>query len=189
MKLLVLTYYLLNLIILQNNPIVSINKLPLKTVQGKPFVFSINASQKATVIMFISPQCPLCQSYSLTINQLYQQYAKEQIRFVAIIPGKSFTQLEISTFKNKYKMQNIEFYIDEELQLTQRLNATITPEVFVINPKQQLIYQGRIDNWAYELGKKRAVITEHNLKYVLENVVNDKPVIYTKTKAVGCFIE
>jgi hypothetical protein len=52
-----------------------------------------------------------------------------------------------------------------------------------------VIYQGRIDNWAYELGKKRKVITEYNLKDALTSVLLNKPISVSKTKAVGCYIE
>jgi hypothetical protein len=51
------------------------------------------------------------------------------------------------------------------------------------------LYQGRIDNWAYELAKKRRVITEHNLRDALNSIVHNQPIKITKTKAVGCYIE
>jgi hypothetical protein len=51
-----------------------------------------------------------------------------------------------------------------------------------------LVYSGRIDNWAYELGKKRTVITSHDLENVLQNLSAGKEVKPFQTKAVGCFI-
>jgi hypothetical protein len=68
------------------------------------------------------------------------------------------------------------------------MQATITPEVFVMNQKKEIVYSGRIDNWAYELGKKRTVITEHDLANVLENLNKGIVVKPYQTKAVGCFI-
>jgi thiol-disulfide isomerase/thioredoxin len=167
--------------------------LPLKTwlqnLNNQPVLFKIQPQDKATVILFLSPECPLCQSYSLTINQLQNKFKNNNIRFVAVVPGNAYTGQNIMAFKHKYKLQQLEWFIDTKLELTRKLKAQITPEVFVINKKNELVYQGRIDNWAYELSKKRAVITEHDLKNVLTQIVNGKAVSFYKTKAIGCFIE
>ena len=78
---------------------------------------------------------------------------------------------------------------DPKNKLTNLLKATITPEVFMLNQQQKVIYQGRIDNWAYEVGRKRTVITEHNLRDAIKTFKKRQPIAYPKTKAVGCFIE
>jgi peroxiredoxin len=143
---------------------------------------------KATVFYFLSPECPLCQSYVLTIKQLYQTFANQGVQMVGIIPGTDFSNTTISTFKHRYGLP-IPLWKDEELKLTNKYNATITPEVVVVNAKGKVLYQGRIDNWAYELAKKRRVITEHNLRDALNSIVHNQPIKITKTKAVGCYIE
>ena len=78
---------------------------------------------------------------------------------------------------------------DPENKLVKALGATITPEVFVLNGQYEVMYSGRIDNWAYELAKKRKLITAHDLQDALEAMLAGKKVIVTQTKAVGCFIE
>jgi len=161
----------------------------LKTISNKDIYFTTNKSDKATVIVFLSPQCPLCQSYSLTINNLVKQHKNNGIRFIAVVPGSDYTTDEIVAFKKKYKFTDVAFFIDPNKQLTKKISATITPEVFVINNANKIVYSGRIDNWAYALGKKRAVITEHNLATVLKQIATNKSLTYTKTQAIGCFIE
>lgn len=143
---------------------------------------------KATVFYFLSPECPLCQSYALTIKQLEAEFKSKGIQMVGIIPGTDYTDLEISTFKHKYGLP-FALWKDEQLLLTKKYHATITPEAVVVDAKGKVLYQGRIDNWAYELTKKRKVITEFNLRDALNSIVNNKPVKVVKTKAVGCFIE
>jgi peroxiredoxin len=143
---------------------------------------------KATVFYFLSPECPLCQSYSLTIKQLFERFSTKGIHMVGIIPGTDYTNLDISTFKHHYGLP-IPLWKDEAFKLAKKYNATITPEVVVVDAKGKVLYQGRIDNWAYELAKKRKVITEHNLQDALENIIQNKPVRVPRTKAVGCYIE
>ncbi len=107
---------------------------------------------------------------------------------VGIVPGTDYSNLEISTFKHKYKLP-FALWKDEQFQLTRKYHATITPEAVVVDAAGKVVYQGRIDNWAYEVSKKRKVVTEHDLQNVLNNLVKGEPVKVSKTKAVGCFIE
>lgn len=170
----------------QPNP--PLHTISLHDLKGQSTTLSFSPSTKATVIYFLSPECPLCQSYTLTINNLTKAYQAKGINFVGIIPGTSYSSASILQYKRSYKL-NLNVLVDKQLKLTRQLGATITPEVFVLSNRQKLLYHGRIDNWAYELGKKRKVITDHNLKDVLDAILYHKPIKTTQTKAVGCFIE
>lgn len=166
----------------------SIQQIPLLDLKGQTFYLNNLHKNKATVVVFMSPECPLCQSYTLTINQLMQKYASKSIQFIGVVPTNDFSVKDIVDYKRQYK-SNLNLVRDTKNQLVKKMQATITPEVFLINDKGSVLYSGRIDNWAYELGRKRTVITEHNLKDALESIVNNKPIKVKKTKAVGCFIE
>lgn len=143
---------------------------------------------KVAVFLMLSPECPLCQSYSLTIRKLHETFAQKGVVMIGIVPDKDYSNLEIAEFVKKYKLP-IQVYKDPQMRMVKYLNATITPEAFVMNKQKQVVYSGRIDNWAYELGKKRKVITEHNLRDALEQVLHQQPVKISHTKAIGCFIE
>lgn len=160
----------------------------LTTVKGKPVKLINMQKNKATVFIFLSPECPLCQSYSLTLNNLNKEYSNKGIKMIGIIPGHDFSAAEVNTYIRKYKI-SFPVYYDRQLRLTKYFNANITPEAFVIDENEKLRYKGRIDNWAYELGKKRTVTTEHDLKDALSALINKKPIHVTQTKAIGCFIE
>lgn len=168
----------------------------MSSAQFNGFVFqSVNGNQvqltkgkTANVYVMISPECPLCQSYSRTLIQLYQSYSKRGITFYGIVPGKNYTAQAIKEFIATYSIP-FEIVFDTDKKFTQYLNANITPEVFLINRQDEIVYSGRIDNWAYQLGKKRKLITQHDLRDAMESVINNQPVKIVKTKAIGCFIE
>lgn len=166
-----------------------IGSVQLTKLDGKPGYIESNKKLNATVLYFLSPECPLCQSYSINIKSLAAKYQNKGFRFIAIVPGTDFNANEILFFRIKYKLQNIPFYFDPKLELVHMLKANITPEVFVLDKNENLLYSGRIDNWAYELSRKRKVITEHDLENVLAAIAGNKKITYRKTKAVGCFIE
>ena len=162
--------------------------MALQTIDGK-FVRIANPGNKsAFVILFLSPECPLCISYSLTIKNIYQKFHLKGVEFAAIIPGKEYTKDNIIAFRNGYGLKMIPFYLDPNLAFAKQIQASITPEVFVLNQQNKIVYSGRIDDWAYELGKKRSVITSHDLENVLEKLINKKPLKAYQTRAVGCFI-
>lgn len=140
-----------------------------------------------TVLIFLSPECPLCQNYTLTLNTLQEQFSP-QVSFIGIVPGNYFTNHIIREFKQSYAVR-FEILRDPNKALTRRLGATVTPEVVVLNKLGNVLYQGRIDNWAYEVGRKRKQITQHDLRDVLNALLNNQKITIKRTKAIGCFIE
>lgn len=186
MKIFIVWLFSIGLIQAQNPS--NLRDISIETLDGKAFKIDPKANNKTAVILFLSPECPLCESYSLTIRNLVQTYQKANFNFYVIIPGKSFSKQKISAFRKKYKLESVAFYLDPNLDLATFIQASITPEVAVFTPNNVKVYQGRIDNWAYELSKKRKVITEHDLANVLENIYQNQSVKPYKTKAVGCYI-
>lgn len=146
-------------------------------------------SSETVVLIFLAPECPLCISYAPKLKDFHSTYTQNgKIRFVGVFPGKKYSLAEIE----KYLAENpLSFpcMLDPDKRLTQELKASITPECVVLDKKGKKIYQGRIDNWAYALGKKRRVITAHDLKDVLEKRRKGEAVLFRKTEAVGCVIE
>ncbi|MFD2599306.1 redoxin domain-containing protein [Sphingobacterium corticis] len=140
---------------------------------------------KPVAVIFLSPECPLCQNYTQTINQLHQQY-NQQIEFIGIFPGKAYGSADIKQFAAKYKIA-MALYQDPNFQFTRALEATVTPSVALYD-KGGLQYFGAIDNALRELGKKRVVVTELYLQDAIASLLQNKPISVKKTVAKGCFI-
>lgn len=146
------------------------------------------SGNRATIIIFLSPDCPLCENYSLNIKQLKNAYPSEEIVFYGIFPGKNYTNPEIQGYLYHYKPPVIPI-LDPDYTLTERLGARVTPEVFVLDSTGTLRYQGAIDNWIPKLGQKRTVVNEHYLADALAAIETGTKIPVVYTKAVGCFIE
>lgn len=143
---------------------------------------------KASVFIFLSPDCPLCQGYVPTIKKLMEGASADSIRFYAVFPGKGYSDEEVKKFFTSSDLQ-MAYFIDDTFMLTDFMKATITPQAFIVDRAGQVIYGGRIDNWAYEIGKKRTVISEHDLENALNDVRAGRKVKMKSTEAVGCIIE
>ena len=98
------------------------------------YIANIIDNYKGTVLLFFSPECPICQSQTKTINELFVQYEKDSIAFMLIFPGNYYSKKTIKRFINEYGI-SIPSLIDKDFQLTRKLNATVTPEAILIDNK------------------------------------------------------
>ncbi|MBS1915144.1 MAG: redoxin domain-containing protein [Bacteroidetes bacterium] len=146
---------------------------------------SLTPAQKKCIYIFLSPECPICQNYTSVLNKLNQEYGMN-IGFYGIVPGKTYTQAEISSFAKKYKI-SYTLLSDQSLKFTRYLQAKVTPEVVFLNDNK-LVYRGAIDNWFKGLGKARANTTENYLKDAIMQNLKHAKVDEKRTKAIGCLI-
>ena len=145
-----------------------------------------NAANKPELFIFLSPECPLCQNYSLVLNKIYREYG-EKVRFYGIIPGKTYTAETINDFAKKYKVV-FPLFIDRALILSHYLKATTTPEVILLNNNNELLYKGAIDDWFLDIGKQRTRTTKDFLRDALAQQFGGETVVLKRTKAIGCYI-
>jgi len=146
------------------------------------------SNDSITVNFFLLEDCKICQYYASTMQKLYNDFNNEKTTFIGYFPNRYSSEKDIKLFQEKY---NIPFKLKKEFfqTKTQKYNVTVTPEVVVYNEtKNEIIYQGRIDNSYAKLGQRRRVVTEHELKEVLENIKQRKQIETLKTKAIGCLI-
>jgi hypothetical protein len=69
-----------------------------------------------------------------------------------------------------------------------QLNATVTPEVFVIR-NDSVMYHGRIDDSFVRVGKRRAHVKNRELRNTLDRILQGGQVEVYHVPAVGCIIE
>lgn len=168
-----------------NNGSESIN---LETVSGKKFSLKELKNKKAAVFVFLSSQCPLSQAYAKEISAIEKKYAPFNIVFYSVFPPENNSLNEISEFKNKYGLKT-ECLADPEKKLTLLLKATTTPQAIILSPSEEILYSGRIDDWAATLSDKRPLIRSHDLDDALNSVVNNREIKIKNTAPVGCLIE
>jgi peroxiredoxin len=159
----------------------------IKDTQGKAYNLSELKNNKASVLVFMSPECPICQKYTLTINQLAQAYEAKGVKFYAVFPGKNFKKKDINTFAKEYAI-TMPLLLDPSYALTKGVGATVTPQVQLFNPTGEMLYSGKVDNWYEDIGKRRTVITEKYLEDAMDALLAGTPVKVKQTNPVGCFI-
>ena len=63
--------------------------------------------------------------------------------------------------------------------------AQCTPDIYLFNAKQELVYHGRIDdNWQDE-----SQVTKEELKEAIDNLASEKPIHSDQKPSMGCSIK
>lgn len=155
-------------------------KFALQDTNGRTLQLQL-PKDKMLVLVFVSPECPLCKKYASRLRELSATFRQEAV-FVGIIPGKTHTMKAIREYQQDY---NIPFTLlkDESLAFTRSMKAEVTPEVMLVGPDGAILYRGLIDNSVAGLGKQRTVVTEH----YLSDAIMQKNIV-RRTKAIGCLI-
>ncbi|MEY4925894.1 MAG: hypothetical protein RI894_330 [Bacteroidota bacterium] len=142
---------------------------------------------KATVFVFLMPDCPLCEYYTASLKKLQKQYAPKKIYFYVVFAGTLFSKKEIDLFLTQNKMNFTTIY-DNEKRLARILGATVTPQAVIISSNFKRLYTGKIDNWMTADRQHRTTVTDFYLSDALRNIVANKSVAITYTEPIGCFI-
>jgi hypothetical protein len=139
-----------------------------------------------SLFIFLSPECPLSQNYTTTINQLSGKFSR-QVNVVGIVPGNAYTTKEVVAFENKYHTA-FQIFIDNKQLLTHYLNAVVTPQAILLNNKGAIVYSGSIDDWVQGQGKTKLHVTQAYVRDAIEQSLAGEPVKIHTTKTFGCRI-
>jgi thiol-disulfide isomerase/thioredoxin len=160
---------------------------PLFDTDGRTHTSAEWAGKRAVVLLFVSTDCPLSNSYVPELNRIEQSYAPRGVAFYAV---QGDATVEAGAVRRHVKEFGYTFpyLFDPQESLAAYTGATTTPEAAVLSPRGELLYLGRIDNRLEDYGRQRTVVTELDLRNALDAVVNGKAVPRARTNAVGCAI-
>jgi peroxiredoxin len=160
-----------------------IENFTLNSPDGKSIsIYDFNES-KARVLIFWSVQCPVVQAYSERTVNLFNEYKDKGIEVILIYPNstESLDDIKDHISERNYAMTVL---IDENQKVTDQFGATKTPEVYIIDQKNILVYKGRIDD-----SQNESKVTSSDLKAALDDILEGREIAVSETKAFGCAIK
>ena len=172
---------------------------PADTTRGTALTFTLTDSAGrahterelqqsiAAVLFFITPDCPISQSYVPEMNRIADAYSARGIRFFAVQADLTATDAAVQQHVKEYGYR-FPVLLDKRQLLVRRTGATVTPEAIVMTANGSVLYQGRIDNRVVSLGTTRPQATQHDLRNTLDAVLAHRPVPQPHTTAYGCLI-
>jgi len=160
-------------------------RIRLKDTSGKLVEPLANHGQKATVLFFLTTECPIGNLYSPEINRIVVHYKKNGITCHAVYAYE--TSAEIKKHQSEYKL-SLSALLDPEVKLAKLTGATVTPEACVLDQDGKILYRGRIDDRAVKFGTVRPEPRVRDLRLALDAALAGKPVAQKFTKPIGCYI-
>ena len=140
-----------------------------------------------TVYYFLLEDCKISQAYTNRIAELYATYHCDSIGFVALFPNSISNDSTVLEFYQKYELPMLATK-QAAYERAQQFAIKVTPEVVVYNEsRQQIVYQGRIDNLFERIGQRRKVVNSHDLANALQQIQRGETIVVSRTKPVGCF--
>ena len=141
---------------------------------------------RATVIFFAGIECPVSVAYEQDLARLASMFNSQDVALVAVNANYADTVDKIKAHRASAKLPYA-VYQDVDGRLTETLGATRSSEVVLLDPRGQVVYQGRIDD-RVTTAVRRASATRHELRDAISATLAGKPVAIARTEASGCFI-
>jgi len=161
----------------------AIDDFKLPDADGAEHSLKSLSGKNGAVLIFISVQCPVSNAYNDRMEKLTLDYKAKGVNVIGI---NSNNTEPAGAVKSHASDKHLTFTIlkDDGNKIADRLGATKTPEVYVIDAGGKLVYHGRIDN-----SQKTEGITSNDLRDALDEMLAGKPVTQTGGAAFGCTIK
>ncbi len=147
----------------------------------------LHSQSEYTAYVFMAEECPVCNYLGKTLKRLSTQYS-EDVKFVAVFPQRISNIKRASLFKKKYDLSLFTIEIDHDRVITDRYNATVTPEVVLVDEHDELAYQGRINNSYAAPGRMRHGKVTEDLEIAIQKVLAKQVVPKPWPEPIGCYI-
>lgn len=161
------------------------DSIRLKDSSGKLVEPLANKGQKATVLFFLTTECPIGNLYSPEITRIVEQYKKQGVTCLAVYAHEKAA--EVQKHQRDYKL-SLRALLDPEVKLAKFTGATVMPEACILGHDGEILYRGRIDDRAVKFGTVRPAPRVRDLRLALDAVLAGNPVAKKVTKPIGCYI-
>ncbi|HLA09512.1 MAG TPA: redoxin domain-containing protein [Pyrinomonadaceae bacterium] len=161
----------------------TIEDFTLTNLDGQEQSLSALKGKNGTVLIFVSVQCPVSNAYNERMEKLAQDYRARGINVIGI--NSNVTE-DAGAVKAHASSNKLTFPIlkDPSTKIADRLGATKTPEAYLLDASNKLVYHGRIDNSRDPEG-----VNASELRDAAEAVANGKSVQKATAMAFGCSIK
>jgi peroxiredoxin len=162
----------------------------LSDPSGKKYSLEDFKSAPALLVVFMCNHCP----YVKHIRSQFADFAKEyQARGVAVVginsndtvthPEDSPEKMAIEIKTNNYTFP---YLFDETQQIARAYQAACTPDFFLYDKHQRLVYRGQFDSSRPNNG---IPVTGKDLRAALDAVLAGQPVTDDQRPSIGCNIK
>lgn len=165
----------------------AVKPVPLVALDGSPATLNALRGKTATVVVFASFECPVSNHYAAVLNDLARAVGHKGVA-VVVVCASDDPREQLAKSAAEFRLI-VPVVVDTKKQLARALKAEVTPEAFVLDAAGVVRYRGRIDDQFSARLKRNAVISSHDVRNALDDILAAKPVRTPVTKAVGCPVD
>ena len=164
-------------------------KFILRDPDGVIQVSDYIIGKKGILVIFTCNHCPYAKAVWPRILKIGQWAIEQGINTVAINPNinPNYPDDAPEMMRLKIKEWGIPFpyLIDETQKVAKAFDAQCTPDIYLFDADQKLVYHGRVDdNWQDALK-----VMKHELKDAIKNLIEGKPISTDQFPSMGCSIK
>ena len=139
---------------------------------------------RATVLFFITTDCPIANSFAPEINRIAAEYGPKGVAFSMIYTDVTHPPEDVRRHASEYGYES-PVRLDAGRVLSRQYGVTKTPEAVVVVDDVR-VYRGRIDDRYLAPGLRRLQPTTRELRDAIDAVLAGRRVPVAETDAVGC---
>ena len=148
--------------------------------------------ENGTVVMFICNHCPYVIHIFREIVDIAHQYTNQGVGFVAINSNDIVNYPEDAPDKmsivSKVLKFNFPYLFDESQAVAKSYEAACTPDFYVFDKKDQLVYRGQLDNSRPKMDPAIPV-TGKDLRNALNLMIQGVSIPEEQYPSLGCNIK
>lgn len=176
------------------------NMLPLGTsapafglcdvVSGEVCSLESFKGKQALLVMFICRHCPYVVHVQDELARIGETYKESRLGIVAISANDPAQYPDDAPDKLKEMARRLRFTFplcfDETQEVAKAYNAACTPDFYLFDAQQKLVYRGQLDDSRPGSGKP---VTGRDLRAAIDAVLAGRPVDANQKPSIGCSIK
>jgi len=162
----------------------------LVNIDGKTVSLANFQGAPALLVIFLCNHCPYVKHVADGLAQLAREYQAKGVAVVGIssndvaaFPADSPEQMVQEAEQRGYTFP---YLYDETQQVAQAYRAACTPDFYVFDKDQRLVYRGQMDSSRPESG---IPVTGEDLRAALDAVLAGRTVSESQRPSLGCNIK
>jgi peroxiredoxin len=161
----------------------AIEDFSLPDIDGKNQSLASLKGKNGAVLIFISSQCPVSNAYNERMEALAKDFGS---RGIAVIGINANASESVEVVKAHAAEHHFTFAVlkDSGNKIADKLGASRTPEAYLLDGNNKLVYHGRIDN-----SKEQEGVNSSELRDAMDALLAGKPITKTTAMAFGCSIK
>ena len=157
---------------------------------GKVHSLSDFKSAKALAVFFICNHCPYVKHIRAGLAQFARDYQSRGVAVVAISANDAANYPDDSPAKmaleSKAAGYIFPYLYDETQEVAKAYQAACTPDIYLFDANQKLVYRGQFDDARPGNG---APVTGKDLRAAADALLAGKPISEKQTPSMGCNIK